>query len=63
MIRLILYIILIYLIFHIAKKVYQFFNPPKKSEVKGNPKKKVKTFDPEDIEDIDYEEVENKNEK
>ncbi len=57
MIRFILYVILFYLIYSVVKKVVLFFSQPR-SEVKGTPNKKVKTFDPEDIEDIDYKEVE-----
>ena len=57
MIRFILYVILFYLIYSVAKKVVAFFSQPK-SEVKGSPQKKVKIFNPEDIEDIDYKEVE-----
>ena len=56
MIRLLLYILLFYLIYHIGKKLFQFLFAPQR-EVKGNAKKQVKTFDPKDIEDIDYEEV------
>lgn len=62
MIRLILYIILFYLIYHIGKKVLQFLSPPK-SNVQGKTIKKTKTFDPKDIEDIEYKEVKRKNEK
>jgi hypothetical protein len=58
-IRFILFLILFYLIYNIGKKFLRFIFPHQ-PEVKGNPKKRVKKFDPEDIEDIDYEEVEDK---
>lgn len=59
MIRLILFAILFYLIFRVVRKLRLFFSPPK-SEVKGKPRKHMKSFDPKDIEDIDYQEVEKK---
>jgi hypothetical protein len=62
MIRLILFAILFYLIFRVVRKLMLFFSPPK-SEVQGKPSKEIKSFDPEDIEDIDYQEVEKKNEE
>ncbi len=61
MFRLILFAILFYLIFRVVKKLIYFFTPPK-SEVKGKPQKKIKSYDPENIEDIDYQEVDKKNE-
>ncbi len=60
-IRLILYVILFYLIYNIGKRLLQFLFPTK-TEIKGNQKKKMRTFDPDDIEDIDYEEVKRKRE-
>ena len=59
MIRLILFAILFYLIFRVVRKLMLFFSPPK-SEVKGKPRKDMKSFNPKDIEDIDYQEVEKK---
>ena len=59
MLRFILFAILFYLIFRVIKKIKFFFTPPR-SEVKGQPQKKIKSFDPEDIEDIDYQEIEKK---
>jgi len=59
MVRLILFAILFYLIFRVVRKLKFFFTPPK-SEVKGQPQKKIKSYDPENIEDIDYQEVEKK---
>jgi len=62
MIRFILFLILFYAIYYAAKKIlHALFSPPK-SEVKGEPKKKMRTFDPGDIEDIDYKEVNRKDE-
>jgi hypothetical protein len=62
MIRFILFVILFYLIYNVGKKFLQFLSPPK-SNIKGNPSKNSRTFDPNQIEDIDYEEVEKKDEK
>lgn len=59
MVRLILFAILFYLIFRVIKKLMLFFSPPK-SEVKGKSSKEIKSFDPKDIEDIDYQEVDKK---
>ncbi len=56
MIRLILYIILIYLAYHFVKKLIAAFSTPQK-EVKRNSKNQVRDFDKEDIEDVDYKEV------
>jgi hypothetical protein len=57
-IRIILYSILFYLIYRTIRRVIQFIFPSvKNTEVKGKPQKEVKTFDPNNIEDIDYEEV------
>ena len=61
MIRLILYAILFYLIYNIGKRLFQFLFHTK-TEIKGNQKKKMRTFNPDDIEDIDYEEVKRKRE-
>ena len=58
-IRFILFLILFYLIYNIGKKFLRFIISHQ-PEVKGNPKKRVKDFDPEDIEDIDYEEIKDK---
>jgi hypothetical protein len=60
-IRFILFLILFYLIYNIGRKFLRFIIP-RQPEVKGNPKKGAKKFDPEDIEDIDYEEVKDKKE-
>lgn len=60
MIRFILYVILFYLIYKIGKKFIQFLFPTQ-TEIKGKPKRKVRSYDTDDIEDIDYEEVERKN--
>lgn len=60
MIRLILFAILFYLIYKIGKKIIQFLFPTQ-TEIKGKPKQKIRTYDTDDIEDIDYEEVEGKN--
>lgn len=62
MIRFILFVILFYLIYNFAKKFLQLISPPK-SNIKGNPNKNTRTIDPNQIEDIDYEEVEKKDEK
>lgn len=59
MLRLVLFAILFYLIFRVVRKVMLFFSPSK-TEVKGQPNKEIKSFDPKDIEDIDYQEVEKK---
>ena len=57
--RIILYFILFYLIYRTIRKIILFILPSVKNpEVKGDSKKGVKTFDPENIEDVDYEEVE-----
>ena len=60
MLRLVLYIILIYLIIHLAKKVIAFLKPGP-GDVKGQPKNKIRSFDPANIEDIDFKEVDKKN--
>ena len=58
-IRIILYFILFYLIYRTIRRVIQFIFPStQNTEIKGNPKKEVKSFDPNNIEDIDYEEIE-----
>jgi hypothetical protein len=62
MIRFILFVILFYLIYNVAKKFLQFLSPPN-SNIKGKANKNTRTFDPNQIEDIDYEEVEKKDEK
>jgi hypothetical protein len=59
MIRFILYLILFYLIYRLAKKVLGFFSAPS-SKVEGSSVKKERTFDPKNIEDIDYEEIKRK---
>lgn len=62
MIRFILFLILLYLLYKLVKNVFKlFFASPDNSQVKGNPKKHVRDFDPNEIEDIDYEEVKKKN--
>jgi hypothetical protein len=58
-IRIILFLILFYLIYNIGKKFVQFLFK-KQGEVSGGSKKKMNKFDPEDIEDIDYEEINRK---
>ncbi|MFZ0390570.1 MAG: hypothetical protein WAN36_08920 [Calditrichia bacterium] len=59
MLRLILLFILFYLIYYLIKNVFlaAFTGAKKKSEMKGRPKKKVRDFDPGDIEDVDYTEI------
>jgi hypothetical protein len=59
MIRLILYLILFFLIYRLVKKIYVFFSTPS-SKVEGSSQKKERSFDPKNIEDIDYEEVKRK---
>ena len=59
MIRFILYLILFYLIFRLAKKVLGFFSTSS-SRVEGSSVRKEKKFDPENIEDVDYEEIKRK---
>jgi hypothetical protein len=47
------------LIYRTIRRFIQFIFPSTRNpEVKGNPKKEVKSFDPNNIEDIDYEEIE-----
>ncbi len=62
MIRLILYIILFYVIYHTIKKFMVYLFPPR-DKVRGQPRQKVRPFDPKDIEDIDYKEVKRDNER
>jgi hypothetical protein len=62
MIRFILFVILFYLIYTIGKKFLQLLSPPK-TNIKGNPSKNTRTFDQDQIEDIDYEEVDKKDDK
>lgn len=59
--RLILYLILFYLLYSIVKKLFVFLFA-RQSEIKGKPHKRVRTFDPSEIEDVDYEEVKRKDE-
>jgi len=62
MIRLILYIILFYVIYHTIKKFMVYLFPPR-DKVRGRPRQKMRPFDPKDIEDIDYKEVKRDNER
>ncbi|MEJ2633695.1 MAG: hypothetical protein P8184_00200 [Calditrichia bacterium] len=62
MIRFILYIVLFYLIYKMVKKFFNILFTPK-PEVKGEPRKDINTFNPKDIEDIDYEEVKRSDEE
>ena len=59
MIRFILYLILFYLIFRLVKKMLGFFSTPS-SRVEGSSVRKERKFDPENIEDVDYEEIKRK---
>lgn len=59
MIRFILYLILFYLIYRLVKKVMIFFSASS-SKVENSSTKKERTFDPKNIEDIDYEEIKRK---
>jgi hypothetical protein len=59
MIRFILYLILFYLIFRLARKMLGFFSSPS-SKVEGSSVKKEREFDPKNIEDVDYEEIKRK---
>lgn len=62
--RLLLYIILFYLLYRLAKNVIgSLFAPRSDAKVKGTPQKPVKTFDPNDIEDIEYKEVKKDHER
>ncbi len=59
LIRFILFVILIYLLFKIAKNFLKIFTPPK-PEVKGEPKEQSRQFKDDEIEDIDFKEVDRK---
>ncbi len=59
-IRVILYIILFYLIYSLVRKAFRFIAGTQ-TPVKGASRKKVRNFDPDDIEDIDYQEVKKTN--
>jgi hypothetical protein len=49
------------LIYRTVRKLIQFIFPTgTNTQVKGEPRKKVRKFDPDDIEDIDYQEIERK---
>lgn len=62
MIRLLLYLILFWLIYRLVKKALIFFSRPS-LKVGGEAPYKKQSFDPKNIEDIDYEEIKRKNEK
>lgn len=62
MIRFLLYVILFWLIYRLVKKILIFFSRPS-SKVEGDVPYKKPSFDPKNIEDIDYEEIKRKNEK
>ncbi len=56
MIRLLLYILFFYILYKLGKNWLEGTFKPR-SEVKGRPKPPVKQYNPEEIEDIDYQEV------
>ncbi len=59
MIRFLLYVILFWLIYRLIRKLSIFFAKPS-SKVEGNAHHKKQSFDPKNIEDIDYEEIKRK---
>jgi len=56
MIRLLLYFLFFYILYRMGKNWLEGLSKPK-SQVKGQPRPPVKQYDPEEIEDIDYQEI------